>query len=271
MNATVIHNLDALNKILPEYLAVSGYTTSAVLVKKGYDLSRRISDKLRLLKPGKGTVTADRIAALKGGGGIRIRSSIIKSTVAKYGGFVRLQDRQKHTQSKFSTASGVGGILKKRGVKGLRLRSSGRNPEGVTKVKSGGKKLNIWQLIVQRELKARESGAGYTAWAAMMDVRKVATNKIVKQFGRVRQELGRVGLSASNTEAELRFQWGGVGHDGQPIQSGESLSKPRQQAAIATAIADSIADIKVYLARKHGEALEQSISSAITKTPMKRI
>lgn len=269
MNPTVAHNLDALNKILPEYLAVSGYTTAGVLVKKGYDLSRRISDKLRMLKPGKGTVTADRIAALKGGKGIRVRDSIIASTIAKYGGLVRIKDRALHTKSEFKTATALGS--RKRGVSGVRMRATTRNPEGVSRITKNKKKLNLWQLVVQRELAARESGAGYTAWAAMMNVRKVATQKIVRQFGRVKQELGKVGLTASNTEASLKFEWGGIGHDGNPIQSGVSLSKPRQQAAIAQAIADSIADIKVYLARKHGEALEGAVSSAIAKTPMKRI
>lgn len=267
---TVEHNLDALNKILPEYLAVSGYTTAGVLVKKGYDLSRRISDKLRMLKPGRGTVTLDRLAALSGGSGIRVRESIIKSTLAKYGAFVRIADRAKHTGSDFLTATGLGGRDRKRGIKGLRLRASKKNPEGVSRITKNKKKLNIWQLIVQRELSARESGAGYTAWAAMMNVRSVADRKIVRQFGRVKQELGNVGLSATQTEASLTFNWGGIGHDGKPIQSGESLSKPRQQAAISSAISGTIDDIRVYLARKHSEALTDAVNAAIAKTPMRK-
>lgn len=265
---TVHDNLNALNAILPEYMAVSGQTTAQVLVKKGYDLSKRLSDKLRMLKPGRGTVTADRIAALKGGEGIRVRDSIIKSTIAKYGGSVRIADRNKHTGSSSTSARGIGGILNKRGVKGIRLRSTKRNPEGVSRITKDKKKLNIWQLIVQRELAARESGGGYTAWASMMNVRKVASLKLVRHFGRVRQELGRVGLTANDSNGSLTFSWGGAGHDGQPIQSGESLSKPRQQAAIAQAISDVRADIGVYLARKHAEAIQDSINRAIAKTPM---
>jgi hypothetical protein len=69
----VSHNLAALNQTLAEYQRVSGLTTAQVLIKKGSDLSFRLSEKMKMLKAGKGTITAYNLAALSSGRGIKVR------------------------------------------------------------------------------------------------------------------------------------------------------------------------------------------------------
>lgn len=258
---TVSDNLDALSRILAEYQMVSGKTTREVLVKKGADLAIRMGDELKKLAPPKGSVTASRIQALKQGGGIRVRKSIIakmlRREVTNRGGFVRIADKEKH-------------IKDKKGISGVRFESSDPNwfdEEGETKNAKG---QSLWNLIVARELATRESGRGYTAFAARIGVKELIAKSTVLRLGKAGQEVGRGTITESTDNGSLTLSWGGVGPTGEPIGSGQSLSKPRQQAAIMVAIQSQIADTSLYLARKHAERISGSVDRAITLTPMRR-
>lgn len=249
-------------KILPEYQLLSRKTTEEVIIKKGKDLAFRFYQELKKLKPEKGAITTKRLAELKGGNGIKVRPGVIERTLkretTKRGGFVMLKDKAKH-------------IADKKGIAGVRFRSNDANwwsEEGDVKNKEG---LSPWQIAVRSELKARESGRGYTAYSTLIGVQKLISQAVVVRLGYNKQTIGSASISRGEKETSVTFKWGEDNGSGKPASSGDSLSKPRQQAAIAQAIADSIADIKVYLARKHGEALEGAVSSAIAKTPMKRI
>lgn len=258
---TVSDNLDALSRILAEYQMVSGKTTREVLVKKGTDLAIRMGQELKKLAPPKGSVTASRIQALKQGGGIRVRKSIIakmlRREVTNRGGFVRIADKEKH-------------IKDKKGISGVRFESSDPNwfdEEGETKNAKG---QSLWNLIVARELSTRESGSGYTAYAARIGIKELIDRARVLRLGRKGQEIGRATITESPDNGALTMSWGGLGPTGEPIGSGQSLSKPRQQAAIMVAIQGVIADTGLYLARKHAQGIRDSASKAITLTPMRR-
>lgn len=258
---TVSDNLDALSRILAEYQMVSGKTTREVLVKKGTDLAIRMGQELKKLAPPKGSVTASRIQALKQGGGIRVRKSIIakmlRREVTNRGGFVRIADKEKH-------------IKDKKGISGVRFESSDPNwfdEEGETKNAKG---QSLWNLIVARELSTRESGSGYTAYAARIGIKELIDRARVLRLGRKGQEIGRATITESPDNGAITMSWGGLGPTGEPIGSGQSLSKPRQQAAIMVAIQGAIADTGLYLARKHAQRIRDSASKAITLTPMRR-
>lgn len=245
---TVSHNLESLNQILAEYKKVSGLTTAQVLIKKGSDLSFRLSDKLKLLKAGKGGIAAQNIAMLRGGKGIRVRDSVQKNVMEKFGAAVNIADRLKHTNGK-----GLSGV--KFGFK------DDLGSEGKTSNKKG---LNLRNLIVKREISARESGRGYLAWAGMMKVKKLSSsNKQLVHLGRLNQQLGNLGLSYTDVDGSLTFHWGGMSKEGKPIQAGQALAKPRQQRAIDSAIEEVRADMVVYLKRKHTEAIQRATESAV--------
>lgn len=245
----VSHNLDALNRTLAEYQRVSGLTTAQVLIKKGSDLSFRLSEKMKMLKAAKGSITAYNLAALSIGRGIKVRASIVKKVMQKMGAAVGIEDRKTRFGFKPKLVKG------KEGIKVL------KDDAGKVRNKKG---LTLQNLIVKRELSSRESGRGYLAWAAMMNVKKLsATNKQIKHLGRLHQQLGDLNLTFTTADGSLTFHWGGEGHDGNPIQSGEAFAKPRQQRAISSALAEIRADIGVYLARKHAEALQASVDRAV--------
>lgn len=259
---TVSDNLDALSRILAEYQMVSGKTTREVLVKNGTDLAIQMGEELKKLAPPKGSVTASRIQAMKQGGGIKVRKSIIakmlRREVTNRGGFVRIADKEKH-------------IKDKKGISGIRFAKANDenwvDEEGETKNAKG---QSLWNLIVARELSTRESGSGYTAYAARIGVKELIAKSTVLRLGRKQQEIGRATITESPDNGALTMSWGGLGPTGEPIGSGQSLSKPRQQAAIMVAIQGVIADTGLYLARKHAQGIRDSASKAITLTPMRR-
>ena len=75
---TETDNLARLNVALAEYIQHSRQTVDEAIAKQGAKLSFALSRRLRAEKPGKGEIRAERLAALKAGGGVRVRDSIRK-------------------------------------------------------------------------------------------------------------------------------------------------------------------------------------------------
>ena len=245
---TFSHNLDRLNAILPEYKKASGLTTSQVLVKQATKLTFELRDRLRRLKPG--GITADRISALRSGEGIKVRESIIRSVMAAKGASVRITDRLRHTGGNTRRNASIYGSGTAGVVFGKRQKSTD------TKGRS------LWNLIVKREISARESGKGYTSTAGMMRVRNLPESKFVRQFGRLNQELSTASLKADEKSGLISMRYGGSSHGGKDVSLGEALRKPRAQSAIAEALDAVRKDIGVYLARKHRDALQSAVDKA---------
>lgn len=116
MNATVSHNLDRLNAILPVYQAASGKAYSEVLEKQGKEFTTSLRRALLALKPAKGSIRAAAEARLRAGGGIKIRPSVVASVARKFGttGSVGRSGRRLNLEA----------IAAKREI-GLRSRSAG--------------------------------------------------------------------------------------------------------------------------------------------------
>lgn len=225
---TIDHEIDQLNAGLAEYRRESGKTTSEVLAKKGTDFSFQLSRRLSGLAPGKGAIRAERLAALKQGGGVKVRESVRKSISQKYGVATRISDR--------TTVLGR--------YKSLRKTAT-----------SKGKRLNIRALMVQRELSLREQGIGYLGFAARMNVSRFrAGSGTLQKYGRYRQLLGAAGLRVVEDDQELKFEWGGG-----RTEIAEGLSTPDAQQEIAGAVRDVTNDMAVYLERKQAERIERAL------------
>lgn len=250
---TAQHNLDSLNAIMPEYQRVSGLTTEQVLVKKGTDLTFQLRDRLRRLIPG--AITADAEARLKSGGGIKVRDSIIRKVAASKGAVLSLKDRLKHTGGNADKDAAAAG----RGLRGVRFGFNSRNKAGRTADTKG---RSLWNLIVKREISAREAGKGYTAYAAMMRVKNLPTRKVIRHFGRIQQELANAALAANTEGGSLTFTFGGKEYQGQPVGITHALQQPKGQQAIADSLNAVRKDIGVYLARKHREAIQAAADRA---------
>jgi len=68
--------LDGLTKDLARYQKLSGKSTADTLIKQGRELSFQAEARLKTIKPEKGSITRERLAAMAAGRGLRIRQSI---------------------------------------------------------------------------------------------------------------------------------------------------------------------------------------------------
>lgn len=252
----VEHNLKAFNASLAEYQRVSGKTTEEVLAKQGSKLAFSISDALKMRSPSKGSVTAQRLSVLRSKQeGIFIRPNIRLAVASKVGAAVPLANKaqyirgQKRTDKKFGTLSGI------------RFGFTKSKKNGVASTREG---LNLQALMVKRELAAREKGRGYLGFGSRIDVSKIADVKLVKLFGRYKQELSKAGLQASTSETAITFTFGGsTAPDGRMVDLGPAISKPKNLQAVARGIADVRKDMAPYIAKKHAQALQASVDKAL--------
>lgn len=229
MTLTFQTNLDEFNAALTRYAALSSIGAAEAVAKKGADFGFRLSRKLLALAPKKGSVRADRLAALEAGGGIRIRKAA------------------KEYADKKTVASATN-IRTRRGTLYREKTKSGR-------VKSGAR--SWWQIVVTRELNLRESGRGFSAFSARY--KSLSQQLAADRFGEQRRKiidrysrfLSEVGFKRDKDASTLTFRWGGNESSG---KLAASLQKPRQQAAIADALDESRADMMAYILRKQTQA-----------------
>lgn len=237
-------------------------TTAEVLKKKGQDFAIRLFQKLQTVMPSKGSITSTNLGEMKASSrGLKVRDSIVRKVMEKAGAATRLDNHAKPSK--------VGGL----NSVGFRFRAA-LNKTGDKLANSGGKSeqkgMNLRALMVKRELAARESGRGYLAFAALMKVKKLIGITTLTHRGRVGQSVGTLTLANGEDQGSLTFNWGGMGRDGNLIQSGVGLAKPRQQRLISEALNEMRADMAAYLARKHAEALQNSVNKAVRAARMVR-
>lgn len=208
---SVESNLASFTARLREYVAVSRKTPLEAVQKKSKDFGFALSARLKALAPGKGVVRTERLAALKAGGGLLIRPSVVASINAKF--------------------------------------------SGQSSVKRGGKRLNIQALKVRKELGLRESGRGYSGFIARLaSVDKLQPGQSRDWLGKFQQKVSQAALqsvdSGSSSTASMDLSW----TDNNQARPGEALSTPDAQRALAGALAETEADMAVYIERKHAEA-----------------
>lgn len=82
---TIQDNLDQLNAALGEYMRHTKLNLDDALIKQGTKIAFAISQRMAMEKPGKGSIRAERLAALKAGEGVRVRESIRTGKTPKRG------------------------------------------------------------------------------------------------------------------------------------------------------------------------------------------
>lgn len=255
---TVDHNLDALNRILPEYQRTFGKTTTEVLVKQGTKLAIALHQRLKELAPGKGSIRAERMAALKAGEGVLVRPGIAARVMSQQGTAVPLSARDAYRDASKRTERKIGALT------GLRFKFGKRSPQGKASIKQKGKRLNLRALMVQAEINAREGGRNYLGWAAKTSLRGLEIVKALAHFGKYKQQLAAVGLGVNELGQELRFTYGGFSAgNGRSVGVGEAMQKPKAQQKISTALADIVADVRKGIRDRQAQQLAQSTKAAI--------
>jgi len=226
VNGTVQQNVNSFNATLGAYGRLSSLAFAQAVAKKGGDFGKALARRLRPLAPVKGSIRAERLAAVKAGGGIKIRAAILSNLLAMKGLSQSIADR------------------------GFRF---GKKMKGT--VSRGGNRLNFWALAAQKEINLRESGRGFVAYSSSYKSLAASLDGIPSGYQRTLRDRANRYLSAvsfTNTvpETSLVFKWGGNPSSGDVA---EALHKPKAQAAIVEALAEVESDMMVYIRRKQRE------------------
>lgn len=229
MTVTFQSNIDAFNRALSDYLAVTKLSTQEATKKQAGNFALLLNRSLKRFTPSKGSIRKDRLSALKAGQGVKVRESVLKQVYEKLGVISDIKTKQL-------------GVLRR----GKFKRS----------VRSGGKRLSIQALAVKRELNLRESGRGFLPFSAQ--VRSLISRLPIKQGDqrsilrdRANRYLTRIGFSVDEDNSTVSFDWG---LNKSSAQVAKTLNKPRQQQVIATALDQTRADMMDYIRARQARA-----------------
>lgn len=231
MTPTIQSNAQEVGAAFRRYMEVTSLTPPEAVVKQAFEFSRFLNKRLRTLAPVKGSIRAERLAALKSGGGIKIRAAVLQ----------RLMERR-----------GVSQRIKGRGyVMGKNLRTTAR---------VGGKRLNFNALAVRAELNLREQGRGFVAHSSnFRQLAKMRAQKGTQRqqvIDRYRRFLSSVGVTVNPTNPRAVFSWGGNQSSGDVAKV---LSQGRGQESVAGALADARDNMMVYVRRKLAENAAKTV------------
>jgi len=228
---TLETNLAEFNATLERYAAVydpNGWFRPDVVLKQGAKLGFAWAKRLEAYMPGKGTIRAERLAALNAGGGVKVREQVLRRVAAKVGLRSRLSDRKS--------------VFGKKGVQSRLVK---------------GKRLNFRALAVRAELNLRESGVGYTRHASRV--------RALSQFAGSREARIRSGQWQHRGRYNTLLATAGLDFDGLTLRygssksiAGQALSTPDALAALAGALGDVREDMEVYLTRKANEKAKEA-------------
>lgn len=222
MNVGITYDLEALKRSCILYGQLSGKTESAVLTKQAPKLAWNIWRGLRELRPAKGSIRAERLAALARGGGIKIRDSVMEAVTGS-----------KATQTaKGKKTFGKANLnLRQLAIKReLSVRESGVGFLAYATPRPQRQTLEAEQQVYERDVESRYHFA-------------------LSQFSVHARE------SAETKFAQLR--WLDV-KAGQAQNATEGLNTSRAQQIIIEAIAETEQDINDYILRKQFEDVEKA-------------
>lgn len=223
MISRVETNAAELAAALTAYGKASGKSMDQVLFEKSARFAFTLSNLLRRLAPGKGSIRTALLARLKSGGGVKVRASVREQIAAKYNLATDISSRRSTIKS-------------------------GKNRK--SSIKSKGKRLNIRNLMVRGEINVREKGRGFIATSSRFSSGFHGNGQTRSRFG---PTLARASLRSNGLISTLRFVWTDV-ISRLSGSAAQGLEKPRAQAAIADALSETREDILIYLARKNAEA-----------------
>lgn len=226
---TVSDNLAEFNATLALYMQLSRRTPQEALVMKGAGLAFALSGRLRLLSPARGQTRKERLAALKAGGGVRVRPSVLAWAVKRFG---------------------YGSVTKTRRGAFLGVDAEGKGTERGSLMVGRKKKrrMNLQALAVAAELSVRSRGRGYLAFAARMRwaAKMMIQGSEYRVLDRIETEVGRAGLTHDMDGSALRFRFANA-------NIAEGLNRPKAEVAIAAALSEVRADMLLYINRKVAE------------------
>lgn len=216
-------DLSQFNRTLGQYIELSGKTASESVVKQGTKVAYALYGQFRKLMPEKGSIRAERLAALRAGDGVKIRKGLADVV------------RERN-------------ILKRSGWTDLATRKLRFGKAGRSKTAAG---LNLQALTVKAELGLRERGRGYLAFAALFKRLKYLTNSRgasrAYHTGRYQQKLADAGLAVDKAGGVLTINYGGP-----KSSAGSELAK--HPARVAIALREVRNDMIRYIERKLREA-----------------
>lgn len=216
--------LEQFTATLARYAKVSKLTPQEVLAKQGYKFGFDLRAQLAKLKPAKGSVRESRLAAIKAGGGIKVREGA----------------REFARKKTIATASD------------LRTKKDALFME---RTKAGNVKRNgrsFWQIAIDRELSIRESGRGYLSLAGRMRYsdKAIIAGSTYRIVDRITREVGRAGMKISQDGATLVFDYSNP-------NIVEGLNRQAAQVAVDLALKDTIADILKYVLPRELKAAQR--------------
>lgn len=233
----ISYNIDRLRESLIRYAQASGKTEAEVVSYWSRKLAYNIRDGLSAIAPEKGSIRSERLAALRGGGGIRIRQSVLMAIATKYHAVTQVATHRMFLESH-------------RGRKTVSLGREVIDPKT-------GKPLNLEALAAQREINLRESGRRFLAISTPIPgMEDPAETTVSSRYGfRLSTFNLSIGEHASVKKAELRWLGSGTGEHESPV---EGLLKERQMEIMKTAIDKVRAKINTYVQEKLDAAAKSS-------------
>ena len=246
--------MNRFNTKVREYATVAGMTLAEAMIKQASKFSINLGARLRKESPGKGDITRERLALLQTKSeGVRVRATIRDSTRAqRMSALETVQKSGRVIRPGFT----LKGKMSKEERKAFRFLEKSKNLRT-------GRMLNAQALAVRAELKARESGRGFTGYAARIrGLGQVGvtgpTAKALRHFGRYAQELANVGIQVARDLSSIAFHWGRQGGDAQQTSDiGKAMHQPQNYPHIAAALTETTADIQAYLTNKVAQNLSR--------------
>lgn len=220
MNIRLESNAADLNRAIGAYIVASGKTVDEVLQKQGAKLGFSLFQQLKAIAPAKGSVRAERLAALGRGEGIKIEA---RAAVA---------------------------LMRARGYND----STNTFKRGKKDVKSfvvKGKRLNFQALLVKREIARRESARAFTAQGSLFPRRFLHNTAGAVMSRKIRSEqLSKYGASFGKNPRFIHFSWAEFSKAAKALVA--SMTQARAISAASRAMRDVTEDIMEYVYRKMG-------------------
>ncbi len=229
------HSLENCRKTLLQYGALSSKTEAQILQKKAVQLAWNVYYGLRRIMPAKGSIRAERMAALKSGRGVHVREAVLRELGIKY-------------QAVSQVSTGEAFYMLRRGKKG-RGKEIGVSREVLDP--DTGRMINFRAMAVKQEIKIREKGRGFLAHSTPRGAKDLDPNldRVFRnQYSRHGFVLSNFLLNAGPDEPEkfAQLTWFGAKHGGyeSPV---EGLSQPQQIVVLMGAIDETTRDMQKYI------------------------
>ena len=225
ISAELTYDMRALSEACRKYCILSGKTEGDVIDKQQGKLGYNLYNGLRALMPGKGVVRAERLTALQGGQGVRVRPGVYEELRIKLG-------------DEFTSKS---------------QKYKGPNGELAGTAFNARRQMNFQALAVQRELNLRESGRGFMAWSVPRH-RSYAELAHIDQESRYEHVLSMLNID-TRPDADRKFAQFTWDSNSKAL---EGLSDAQQMGVIEYAVRETTDDIMVYVERKIHEDVDRA-------------